>query len=369
MKIGIPKEVKDKEARVGMTPHGVTQLIKAGHFVIVEFNAGLDSGFSNEQYKNAGAKLSSAQNAWSADLVVKVKEPQKSEYHYLQKQIVFTFFHLAGVDKILTEELLNKGTTAIAYESLEDEYGKLPILAPMSAIAGNMSVLMGAYYLAQFNQGNGMQLGTVLNKSYGKVVILGDGIVGQHAAKVASAMGSQVFVASRHEERWPTLKQNALSNVTFFKSNPANISAHIMDADLVVGAVLSRSAKAPKILTETMLKSMLPGSVIVDVSIDQGGCIETSKATTHSDPVFIKHGIIHYCVSNMPGAYPKASTLALTDVTLDYILDIANHSLRGFLTDQGKIKAINTYQGKLTSKKVAEELGLLSTFQSIETLN
>jgi len=369
MKIGIPKEIKDKEARVGMTPSGVSLLIKAGHSVVVETNAGLDSGFSNEQYTNVGANLSSVQDAWQVDLVVKVKEPQKSEYHYLQKQIVFTFFHLAGVDKGLTEELLLKGTTAIAYESLEDKYGKLPILAPMSAIAGNMSVLMGAYYLAQFNQGNGMQLGSILNKPYGKVVVLGDGVVGQHAAKIASAMGSHVFVASRHEERWPALKQKDLSKVNFFKSTQANISAQIIDADLVIGAVLSRSAKAPKILTETMLKSMPQGAVIVDVSIDQGGCFETSKATTHSDPVFIKHGVIHYCVSNMPGAYPKASTLALTDVTLDYILDIANHSLQNFMSDEGRIKAINTYQGKLTSQKVAEDLDLLNAFQALKSLH
>lgn len=368
MKIGIPKEIKDKEARVGMTPMGVAQLIKCGHSVVIESNAGLESGFNNEQYQNAGATLVSAAEAWQSNLVIKVKEPQKSEYSYLQQQIIFTFFHLAGVDKSLSEELIAKGTTALAYEALENDQGKLPILAPMSAVAGNMSVLMGAYYLAQFNQGSGMQLGTVLNKAYGKVVILGDGIVGQHAAKVASGMGANVFLASRHEERWPAFKLAGLSTVNFFQSNPENIAAQLLDADLVIGAVLSRGGKAPKIITEPMLKTMPEGSVIVDVSIDQGGCFETSKATTHSNPVYIKHGVIHYCVSNMPGAYPKASTLALTEATLSYILDIANHSLSGFMADKGKIKAVNTYKGKITSKQVAKDLDLLESFQAIDTL-
>jgi len=368
MKVGIPKEIKDQEARVGMTPAGVAQLVKYQHSVVVELNAGIASGFSNQQYIDAGATLVSVLEAWQVDLVVKVKEPQKSEYPYLQQQIVFTFFHLAGVDKALTEELINKGTTALAYESLEDSQGRLPVLAPMSAIAGNMSVLMGAYYLAQFNQGNGMQLGTVLNKSYGKVVILGDGVVGQHAAKVASGMGAHVFVAGINDDKWNALKQNGLATVNFFKSNQKNISAHIMDADLVVGAVLSRGAKAPKIITESMLKTMQKGSVIVDVSIDQGGCFETSKATTHSNPTYIKHGIIHYCVSNMPGAYPKASTIALTDATIDYILDLANNSLTSFLSDTGKMKAINTYQGKIRSEKVAQDLDLLNDFKTLTPL-
>jgi len=364
MKIGIPKEIKDKEARVAITPQGVAKLVQAKHSVFVESGAGLDSGFSNEQYQTAGANIVSASDAWNTDLVVKVKEPQESEYQYLKQQIVFTFFHLAGVNKSLTEELIKKGTTAVAYESLEDLQGKLPILAPMSAVAGNMSVLMGAYYLAKFNQGNGMQLGTIMNKSYGKVVILGDGVVGQHAAHVAAAMGAAVFVAGRHVEKWETLKAS-LPTVNFFISNSENIAAHILDADLVIGAVLSRGAKAPKIITESLLKTMPLGAVIVDVSIDQGGCIETSRPTTHSDPVFIKHGVVHYCVSNMPGAYPKASTLALTEASISYVLDLADNSLNGFLADKGKIKAINTYQGKITAEKVAKDLGLYDFFQSL----
>jgi alanine dehydrogenase len=368
MKIGIPKEIKNKEARVAITPDGIKKLVQSRNSVVVEIDAGLASGFKNEQYQDAGAIMVSTAEAWNANLVVKVKEPQKSEYQYLENQIVFTFFHLAGVEKSLTLELVKKGTTALAYESLEDENGQLPILQPMSAIAGNMSVLMGAYYLAGFNQGNGMQLGTVLNNAYGKVVILGDGIVGQHAAKVASAMGANVVIAGLNEARWSQLYSGSLPKVNFFISNKENISREIKNADLVVGAVLLRGAKAPKIITETMLKTMQPGSVIVDVSIDQGGCFETSRPTTHSDPVFTKYGVIHYCVANMPGAYPKTSTIALTNVTIKYILDIAENSLNGIMSDKGKIKAINVYQGKVTSEKVAKDLDLLGQFKPIQAL-
>lgn len=369
MKIGIPKEIKDKEARVAMTPEGITKLVQSGNTVVVEKNAGIDSGFSNQQYLQAGAELVSAAQAWNVDLVVKVKEPLKSEFQYLKKQIVFTFFHLSGVDKELTKELVKKGTTALAYETLENQNGRLPILEPMSAVAGNMSVLMGAYHLASFNQGNGMQLGSVLGKSYGKVVIIGDGIVGQHAAKVASAMGASVSIAGLNESLWSKQHQTALPAVNFFISNKENISEQIIDADLVVGAVLCRGTKAPKIVTEDMLKTMSSGSVIVDVSIDQGGCFETSRATTHSDPVFIKHGVIHYCVANMPGAYPKASTIALTDATIEYILDIAKNSLTGFLSNPHKTKAINVYKGKIVAENIAKDLDLLDLFQNLDTLN
>lgn len=368
MKIGIPKEIKDKEARVAMTPDGVAKLIQTGNRVFVEVNAGVASGFANERYQQAGADLVSTDESWDVDLVVKVKEPQESEYCYLNSQIIFTFFHLAGVAKTLTEELIKKGTTALAYESLEDSSGRLPILAPMSAIAGNMSVLMGAYYLAGFNQGNGMQLGEILDKSYGKVVILGDGIVGQHAAKVASAMGANVSIAGLNEQRWKETSSKSLSKVNFFASKKENITKQIVDADLVVGAVLDRGGRAPKIVTESMLKKMQAGSVVVDVSIDQGGCFETSRATTHTSPVFIKHDVIHYCVSNMPGAYPKASTIALTNITFKYIQDIAENSLDGLISDKGKIKAINVFKGRLVSKKIANELRLLDFFTPIEQL-
>jgi len=367
MKIGVPKEIKNKEARVAITPDGVIKLVQSGNAVVIEENAGFASGFTNEQYKEAGAILVSTAEAWNVDLVVKVKEPQESEYPYLDKQIVFTFFHLAGVDINLTKELVKKGTTALAYETLENINGQLPILQPMSAIAGNMSVLMGAYYLASFNQGNGMQLGTVLNKIYGKVVIIGDGIVGLHAAKVASALGAKVSIAGLNETKWQEEKGLLLPAVDFFISNKNNISKQIVDADLVIGAVYSRGAKAPKIVTEKMLQTIQAGSVIVDVSIDQGGCFETSRPTTHTEPVFVKHGVVHYCVSNMPGAYPKTSTLALTETTLKYIQDIADNSLDGFISDKGKIKAINVYKGNIRLKEVAQDLGLLELFKPMES--
>jgi len=368
VKIGVPKEVKDNEARVAMTPNGVARLKKSGNAIVVEVNAGIGSGFSNEAYEQAGAVLVNAAEAWDVDLVVKVKEPQESEYGYFKGQMVFTFFHLAGVAKSLTRHLVDKGITAIAYESLEDKNKLLPVLAPMSAVAGNMSVLMGAYYLARFNKGNGMQLGDVMGKSYGRVFIIGDGIVGRHAARVADAMGANVTVAGLDEEKWVAQNKAVLPKVHFIQSNKKNIAKQIEAADLVIGAVLCRGARSPKVVTEEMLKTMQRGAVIVDVSIDQGGCVETSKPTTHSEPVFVKHGVVHYCVSNMPGAYPKASTIALTDVTIDYVEDIAENDLVGFMKDKGKVKAINVYKRRIVSEKIAEELGLISLYQPIHEL-
>lgn len=366
MKVGVPKEVKDNEARVAMVPSGVKTLVGYGHVVVVETNAGLGSGFSNEEYSQAGAIIGSTLDAWAVDLVVKVKEPQEVEYQYLGAQMVFTFFHLAGVTKSLTQRLVEKGTTAIAYEALEDERGRLPILAPMSAVAGSMAVLMGAYHLARFNQGSGMLLGSVLEKSYGKVVIIGDGVVGQHAAKVASAMGCEVVVVGMDEFKWNERNPSLLVGVNFVESNAENISGHIVAADLVVGAVLCKGARAPKIVTEDMIKTMRAGSVVVDVSIDQGGCFETSRPTTHADPVFVKHGVVHYCVTNMPGAYPKTSTMALTNVTQKYIEIIAENGLKGFADNEGQRKAVNVFKGKIVSEKIAKELGLSSLYQSVD---
>jgi alanine dehydrogenase len=365
MKIGIPKETKDQEGRVAITPDGAHYLVKKGHRVLVETDAGFVSGFSNEQYEQAGAQMVPAADAWNVDLVVKVKEPLEPEYQYLDKQMIFTFFHLAGVTPSLTLELLKKGTTAIAYETLEDEQGRLPLLAPMSAVAGNMATLMGSYYLAKFNQGKGVQLGKVLGKRHGKVVVIGDGVVGQHAAKVACGMGAKVFVAGINMTNMHKIKETLLPSAEFFLSSAGRISEHVEDADLVVGAVLVHGAKAPKIITEDMIKSMAKGSVVVDVSIDQGGCIETSRPTSHSNPVFIKHGVIHYCVTNMPGAYPRTSTIALSDATLPYILKIADAGKESLIADKILAKAINTYDGKITCKAAAEGLGMLDNYQSI----
>ncbi len=365
MRIGVPKEIKDQEGRVAITPEGTQYLIQNGHRVFVETDAGLGAGFNNQQYEQAGAQMVSAAAAWDVDLVVKVKEPLESEYQYLGRQIVFTFFHLAGVAPSLTRELLKKGTTAVAYETLEDEHGRLPLLAPMSAVAGNMATLMGSYYLAKFNQGRGVQLGKVLGKRHGKVVVIGDGVVGQHAAQVADGMGANVFVAGIDPAKMQETKNTLLPDVEFFLSGPENIAEHIKDADLVVGAVLIHGAKASKIISEDMIKSMAKGSVVVDVSIDQGGCIETSKPTSHTNPVFIKHGVIHYCVTNMPGAYPITSTIALSDATLPYILKIADAGKESLMTDKTLVKAINICDGKITCKAVSEGLNMLDSYRPI----
>ena len=307
---------------------------------MVENNAGLNSGFSDEEYKKAGAQIVDAEKAWNADLVLKVKEPLESEYKFLKQQIVFTYFHLAGVTKTLTEALLKSKTTAIAYETVEDKYNRLPLLAPMSAVAGNMSVTIGSYYLAKFNNGRGMQLGEVMGNFYGKVVIIGDGVVGRHAAKTAHGMGANVYLFGRHEERMDNLRELIGKKAHVLLSTPENIAEHIKDADLVVGAVLVTGAKAPYVVTEEMVKTMQPGSVIVDVSIDQGGCIETSKPTKHSDPVFVKHGVTHYCVTNMPGAYPRTSTIALTNATLPYALKLAEKGINAVKEDGGFAKGV-----------------------------
>ncbi len=366
MKIGIPKEIKNNEDRVAITPEGVAALCQDGHQVIVEYGAGLGSDFDDHLYRQAGAGLVETDAAWDVDLVVKVKEPQPTEYKFLAKQMVFTFFHLSGVDKRLTKQLMLKGTTAIAYESLEDKQGRLPILAPMSAVAGNMSVLMGAYYLARFNQGRGMQLGRILGRQYGKVLIIGDGTVGQHAARVAAAMGADVTIAGLNEKKWRAQIQGDLADVDYIESNPRNIAAKLPEVDLLVGAVLCRGAKATKVLTEAMVKTMRDGAVVVDVSIDQGGCFETSKPTTHSKPVFIKHGVIHYCVTNMPGAYPKAATMALTEASLSYIRLLALAGLDEFCKTPGQAKAINIYQGNIVYQQVAQDLNLLERYQPLK---
>ncbi|WP_349432366.1 alanine dehydrogenase [Methylomarinum sp. Ch1-1] len=366
MRIGVLKEIKDKECRVAMTPDGVARLVGLGHRLLVEFGAGDGSGFSDHQYRQAGAEMVAAADAWSVDLVVKVKEPLPSEYRFLDQQMVFTFFHLSGVDIALTEELLEKQTTAIAYETLEDSRGGLPILAPMSAVAGNMAVLMGSYYLASFNRGRGMQLATVLGKSSGKVLVIGDGVVGRHAAKVAAAMGATVYVAGLDEQKFQAIKSDIIGDVRFLLSSSESIQAHAPEVDLVVGAVLSRGARAPKVLTEAMVKTMPPGSVAVDVSIDQGGCFETSRPTTHSDPVFVVHDVIHYCVTNMPGAYPRTSTIALADATIAYVEKIAENGIERLLEDQGFARAINTYRGKITCEKVAQDLGLMERYRALK---
>ena len=358
MIIGVPKEIKDKENRVALTPSGAKQLISNGHKVLVEKNAGAGSGFSDEEYVKNGAKIVDTKDAWSAEIVVKVKEPLENEYPYFKEnQIIFTYLHLAGATKTLTEALISKKVTGIAYETVEDGYRRLPLLAPMSAVAGNMATPVGAYYLAKFNNGKGLILGEGLGHFYGKVVIIGDGVVGRHAAKTAYGMGSDVYLFGRHEERMDLLRDAIGRRSKIMTSTPENIAEHVKDADLVVGAVLVAGSKAPWVVSEEMVKTMQPGSVIVDVSIDQGGCIETSHPTKHSDPVFVKHGVTHYCVTNMPGAYPITATIALTNVTLPYLLKLANNGFeKSMKDDAGFAKGVNTYNGYITYKPVEDTL-------------
>jgi alanine dehydrogenase len=367
MKIGIPKEIKNKENRVALTPDRVTPLVAAGHEVLVETGAGSGSGFTDDQYAECGASLVTAAEAWDTELVVKVKEPEESEYPYLKDQIVFTFFHLAGVPRSLTETLLRAGTTAVAYETLEDAQGRLPILAPMSAVAGNMAALVGAYYLAKFNGGRGVQLGTVLGERHGRVLVIGEGVVGYHAARTVHGLGAAVTVAGIDAAKGECLRQE-IGGISYIQSEPDAIARQVRQADLVIGCVLRRGAKAPWVVTEAMVKTMQPGSVIVDVSIDQGGCVETSRPTSHSEPVFEKHGVIHYAVTNMPGAYPRTSTLALGAATFPYLQRLAAGGLAILRADAGFAKAVNTYKGHLTCKAVAEAYGLNERYAAFETL-
>jgi alanine dehydrogenase len=363
VKIGVLKEIKEKENRVALTPAGAKALTQAGHEVLVETGAGNGSGFADQDYTEAGAQLVGAESAWNAQLVLKVKEPLEQEYDRLKGQMLFTYFHLSGVSPALTEVLLNQGTTAIAYETVEDDQGRLPLLAPMSAVAGNMAVTMGNYYLAAFNQGKGMLLSRIFTQRYGKVVIIGDGVVGRHSARVADAMGAETYLVGRHPDRVPALQREISKDIHFVLSEADNIAAELLDADLLVGAVLRRGARAPHLVTEAMVKSMQPGSVIVDVSIDQGGCVETSRPTTHSAPVYEKHGVIHYCVANMPGAYPRLSTIALTSATLPYALKLADGGLDALRADPGFGKGVNTFNGHISCQAVAEALELMDRFE------
>ncbi|MFM8331690.1 MAG: alanine dehydrogenase [Candidatus Methylumidiphilus sp.] len=368
MKIGIPKEIKNLEGRVALTPAGARSLTAAGHEVWVQAEAGEGSGFSDQDYRDAGAEIGGVEQAWDSELVVKVKEPEASEYPLLRQQMVFTFFHLAGVPAALTDTLLAQGTTAIAYETLLDAAGRLPLLAPMSAIAGNMAALVGAYYLARPHGGRGVQLGEVLGERHGKVVVIGDGVVGSHAARTARGLGAAVHVAGINPARGEELRQAIAADLHYFLSTPDAIAAQIRDADLVIGGVLLHGAKAQYVVTEDMVRGMRPGSVIVDVSIDQGGCVETSRPTSHSEPVFVRHGVVHYCVTNMPGAYPRTATLALTAATLPYVQKLAALGLDALREDPGFAKALNTYQGFLTCKPAAEGLGLLERYRDAGAL-
>lgn len=366
--VGVPKEIKNNENRVALTPVGAEALVQAGHGVMVEYGAGEGSGFPDSSYRDAGCEIVQAETAWNTELVLKVKEPQPSEYHFLKQQILFTYFHLAGVTPALTDTLLAAGTTALAYETLRDEYGRLPLLAPMSAVAGNMAVVIGSYYLAKFNHGKGIQLGSVLGEHHGKVAVLGDGVVGRHAARAADSLGSNVVIFTRHSDRKAELKAHMSDRLRVALSTPEIMAKELPDTDLLVGAVLHPGSRTPHLVTEAMVASMEPGSVIVDVSIDQGGCIETAHPTTHGEPIYVTHGVTHYCVTNMPGAYPRTSTIALTNATLAYVLRLAEGGLDALRHDRAFAECVNTYRGYITYRSAAESLGMVAKYKAFENL-
>jgi alanine dehydrogenase len=368
MIIGIPKEIKDNEYRVAVTPGGVHQLAEEGHEVLVETGAGEGSDFDDAQYAAAGARIvPTAADAWSARLVVKVKEPQRSEFAFLRPDVtLFAFLHLAAEEK-LSREMMARGVTGIAYETVELANGHLPLLTPMSEVAGRMAIQIGAHYMEKINGGRGKILGGVPGVRPADVVIIGGGVVGTSAARVALGMGAQVFVIDRDLDRLRTLEEVLRGRLTTLSSNPLTISEAVRRADLLVGAVLITGARAPKLVTREMVGQMTPGSVIVDVAVDQGGCIETTHPTTHSDPVYLVDGVIHYCVANMPGAVPRTSTYALSNATLRYVTELANLGTEEAIrTDPALAKGVNTYAGRITYAHVAEAFGLEVT--PLETL-
>lgn len=357
MIIGVPKEVKDHETRVGLVPSGVTALIEAGHRVLVEANAGSGSSIPDHIYVRAGAEICpSAQQVWSqADMVVKVKEPQPAEYAHLRPGLVlFTYLHLAPLPE-LTAKLIESRTTSIAYETIREDDGSLPLLTPMSEVAGRMSVQVGAQYLERPNGGRGILLGGVPGVAPANVVILGGGVVGLNAAKMAVGMGAHVIIIDKNLNRLRQLDDIFNNQVVTLASNSWTIRESLKLADLVIGGVLVPGASAPRIVRRDMLADMRKGSVIVDVAIDQGGCFETSRATTHTDPVYFVDSVLHYCVSNMPAAVPHTSTLALTNATFPYVLALANQGFRDAVQASRAIaEGVNTYQGAITYAAVAE---------------
>ncbi len=357
MKIGIPKELKDHEYRVGMTPAGVMALIEAGHDVFVETQAGTGSSFEDSEYTEVGATiLPDADAVWqTADMVIKVKEPIAAEYHRMRAdQLLFTYLHLAPLPQ-LTAELCQRQVTGVAYETITDRRGALPLLTPMSEVAGRMSVLAGATYLQRAHGGRGILLSGVPGVLPADVVIIGGGIVGINAAKIALGMGARVTVIERSAERMRYLDDVFHGTVDTLASNRHNLESVLQYADVVIGAVLIPGRSAPKVLTRDMLGKMKRGSVVVDVAVDQGGCFETTHATTHSDPIYEVDGVVHYCVANMPGAVPRTSTLALTNATLPYALALANKGFEAAVRDDpGLWEGVNTYAGKITYEAVAD---------------
>ena len=356
MIIGIPKELKVREHRVGAVPGGVQVLVRNGHEVLVQAGAGLGAGISDQKYIESGAKIiDTAEEIWAkSEMIIKVKEPIPAEFEHMREgQIIYTYLHLAA-DKPLTEALLEKKVRSVAYETIELSDGSLPLLRPMSEVAGRMAVQMGAHYLEKHQGGKGVLLGGVPGVKRGRVAILGGGIVGVNSAKMAIGLGAEVTILDINQGRLAYLDDIFGNKVTTLMSNPENIAMATAESDLLVGAVLLTGAKAPILVTEDMVKSMEPGSVIVDVAIDQGGSIATIKPTTHDEPVYVVHGVNHYGVTNIPGAVPKTSTYALNNVTLPFAVQLANNGLEKCLETSPALRmGLNTFDGSLTNEAVA----------------
>lgn len=385
MIIGVLKEIKNNENRVGLTPKGARELVSHGHRVLAQQNAGSGAGFTDQEYKDADAEVIEASSdiVDACDILVKVKEPLQSEYPLLKRlrgKTLFTYLHLSGVDPQLTRELLDNEVIGVAYETVEDEHGRLPLLAPMSEIAGVLAIQYGAQYLQKKYDGRGLTLGPITNTDPSLTVVVGGGFVGEKAARCAAGMGARVAIFDVRPERVEQLKKNfteylgpVLSkNVEVLVSEPSVLAQKIREADLLVGAVLVPGARAPKVVTEEHVKSMQPGSVVVDVSIDQGGCVWGSKATTHENPIYKIGEVVFCCVANMPGQVPRQSTQALTAATLPYLLKMADqgviNTVQWSLAHNGGrfARGLNTYKGKVTYKAVAEDLGLQSQYVAVE---
>jgi len=360
MRIGVPKEIKPQENRIGLTPDSVKTLVSEGHKVLVENNGGFEAGFENEQYKAVGAKIiNKASDIFNdAEIIVKVKEPQKVEVDMIREnQIVYTYLHLAAA-KELTEGLVKSKSINIAYETVTDDNGRLPLLAPMSAVAGRMSVQAGAHCLEKNQKGRGLLLGGAPGVTGGKVVILGGGVVGENAAVIATGMQAEVHIVDKSEPRLKQLVEMFGDKIIPQQSDKIDLNKLVVEADLLIGGVLIPGAEAPKLITKDMLKLMKRGSVIVDVAIDQGGCCETSRPTTHAEPTYIVDDVVHYCVSNMPGGVPRTSTLALNNATLPYLVKLANKGYQKALSeDKNFLAGLNIFKGQVTYKAVADVFG------------
>ena len=360
MIIGIPREVKDNEYRVAVTPAGVRELAAAGHQVLVEKGAGEGSAIPDEAYTKYGADLATQSEVWaSAELVLKVKEPVPDEYDYMREgQVLFTYLHLAA-SRELTQALADRKVAAVAYETVQLDDGRLPLLAPMSEVAGRMAPQVGAHYLERENGGRGVLLGGVSGVHPARVVVLGAGMAGSNAAWIAAGMEGEVVIIDKDIDKLRGVDLIHKGRILTVMSNRAAVEHHVSRADLVIGAVLVAGARAPRLVSEDLVAQMRPGSVIVDVSIDQGGCIETSRMTTHSDPTYVRHGVVHYAVGNMPGAVPRTSTYALTNVTLPYAVEIAARGLEDAVRrDPTLASGVNAYGGAVTSEPVAEAHGM-----------